>query len=62
MTLAHWISQLDDLSKEIMTLRIYGELSFKDIGELVQKSENYIRVTFHRTKLRLQKEMRVNDE
>lgn len=62
MTLAHWISQLDDLSKEIMTLRIYGELSFKDIGELVQKSENYVRVTFHRTKLRLQKEMRVNDE
>ena len=62
LTLAKRISQLDALPKEIVTLRIYGELSFKEIGELLEKSENYVRVTFHRTKLRLQKEMRVNDE
>lgn len=61
-TLTRQISQLDDLSREIVTLRIYGELSFKEIGELIGKSENYVRVTFHRAKLRLQKEMRVNDE
>ncbi|MEK3888683.1 RNA polymerase sigma factor [Bacillus sp. FSL K6-3431] len=56
------ISQLDNLSKEIATLRIYGELSFKEIGDLLNKSENYARVTFHRTKLKLQREMRVKDE
>ncbi|MFK4998854.1 RNA polymerase sigma factor [Bacillus sp. N9] len=53
------LHKLDDLSKEIVTLRIYGELSFKEIGELVKKSENYARVTFHRAKLKLQKEMRM---
>lgn len=51
------IQSLDDLQKEIVTLRIYGELSFKEIGELIGKSENYTRVTFHRIKLKLQKEM-----
>ena len=51
------IQLLDDLPKEIMTLRIYGDLSFKEIGQLIGKSENYTRVTFHRIKLKLQKEM-----
>ncbi|MBS4206927.1 RNA polymerase sigma factor [Bacillus sp. FJAT-50079] len=62
---SHFVQQLyklDVASKEIVTLRIYGELSFKEIGELVNKSENYTRVTFHRAKLKLQKEMRVRDE
>lgn len=51
------IQALDDLRKEIVTLRIYGELSFKEIGQLVQKSENYVRVNFHRTKIQLKREM-----
>ena len=51
------INQLDELTREIVTLRVYGELSFKEIGMLVDKSENFVRVTFHRAKLRLQKEM-----
>ncbi|MCH1625636.1 RNA polymerase sigma factor [Ferdinandcohnia quinoae] len=51
------INQLDEMSKEIVTLRIYGELSFKEIGILTEKSENYARITFHRAKLKLQKEM-----
>lgn len=50
------IQALDDLQKEIVTLRIYGELSFYEIGQLVDKSENYVRVTFHRAKLKLQKD------
>lgn len=56
------INNLDALLKEIVTLRIYGELSFKEISELIDKSENYTRVTFHRAKLKLQKEMRVKNE
>lgn len=50
------IQALDDLPKEIVIFRVFGELSFKEIGELVGKSENYVRVTFHRIKLKLQKE------
>ncbi|MBS4218718.1 RNA polymerase sigma factor [Bacillus sp. FJAT-49711] len=56
------ISSLDEIQQEIVTLRLYGELSFKEIGELINKSENYVRVTFHRAKLRLQKEMGLNHE
>lgn len=51
------INQLDELAKEIVTLRVYGELSFKEIGILIEKSENYARINFHRAKLKLQKEM-----
>lgn len=52
------IQQLDSPSSEIILLRIYGELSFQEIGDLIGKSENYTRVTFHRLKNKLQKEMR----
>lgn len=59
---AKHMDKLDDISKEIVILRIYGELSFQEIGELLGKSENYTRVTFHRAKIKLQKEMRSKDE
>ena len=55
--LLHHISKLEDSAREIVLLRIYGELSFADIGALIGKSENYVRVTFHRLKLRIQKTM-----
>ncbi|WP_261179434.1 sigma factor-like helix-turn-helix DNA-binding protein [Anaerobacillus sp. CMMVII] len=51
------IQELDEITKEIVTLRVYGELSFKEIGELVEKTENYARITFHRAKLKMQKEL-----
>ena len=47
------IQQLDERSKDIVLMRIYGELSFKEIGEVIGKSENYVRVQFHRLKLKL---------
>ena len=47
--LLHHISKLDDASREIVLLRIYGELSFAEIGVLIGKSENYARVTFYRS-------------
>lgn len=51
------ISKLDEKARDIVTFRIYGELSFKDIGELTGESELYARVTFHRAKMKLKKEM-----
>lgn len=59
-TLLHHISKLDDAAREIVLLRIYGELSFAEIGALIGKSENYARVTFHRLKLKIQKKMEVS--
>ncbi|MEO4053828.1 sigma-70 family RNA polymerase sigma factor [Solibacillus sp. CAU 1738] len=56
-TLLKNINALDTPGKEIVLLRIYGDCSFKEIGEMLGKSENYVRVTFHRLKLKLQQEM-----
>ncbi|MCQ2459711.1 MAG: sigma-70 family RNA polymerase sigma factor [Ruminococcus sp.] len=39
--------------KEVFSLRIFGELSFKQIGELFGKTESWARVTFHRAKLKI---------
>lgn len=55
--LLYHISKLEATAREIVLLRIYGELSFSEIGTLIGKSENYVRVTFHRLKLKIQKSM-----
>ena len=39
--------------KEVLTLRIFGELSFAQIGELFGKTESWARVTYHRGKIKL---------
>ena len=39
--------------KEVFTLRVFGELSFRQIAELFGKSENWAAVTFHRAKLKI---------
>ena len=44
---------LDDKTREVMYLRITGELSFKEIGIILNKTENWARVTFYRGKNRL---------
>ncbi len=51
---------LDEQTKEIMYLRLFGNLSFKDIGEIMSKSENWARVTFYRGKEKIKKEMNRN--
>lgn len=36
--------------KEVFSLRVFGELSFKEIGTLFQKSEHWACVTYHRAR------------
>ena len=43
--------------RETIYLRIYGNLSFAQIGEIMGKTENWARVTFYRGKERLRKEL-----
>jgi len=47
------IKKLDGQTKEVMYLRLTGELSFKEIGRILDKSENWARVTFYRGKQKL---------
>ena len=44
---------LDDKTREVMYLRLSGELSFKEIGIILNKTENWARVTFYRGKNQL---------
>ena len=44
---------LDDKTREVMYLRITGELSFKEIGIILNKTENWARITFYRGKNQL---------
>ena len=44
---------LDEKTREVMYLRITGELSFKEIGIILNKTENWARITFYRGKNRL---------
>ena len=44
---------LDEKTREVMYLRTTGELSFKEIGIILNKTENWARVTFYRGKNKL---------
>lgn len=47
------MQKLDEKTREVMYLRITGELSFKEIGIILNKTENWARVTFYRGKNKL---------
>ncbi len=53
-------SQLELLRK--MYLRIFGALSFRDIGEILSRTENWARVTYYRGREALRKELEKDDE
>lgn len=44
---------LDEKTREVIYLRITGELSFKEIGTILNKTENWARITFYRGKNKL---------
>lgn len=50
------LHRLEEPYKEVLMLRIFGEMPFARIGELFGKTESWARVTYHRGRLKL-KEM-----
>ncbi|MBS4197434.1 RNA polymerase sigma factor [Lederbergia citri] len=56
------IHLLEEPYKEIVLLRILGGLTFKEIGEIHFKNENWARVTFYRAKLKLRERGIMNEE
>lgn len=44
------IQSLKEPYKKVFTLRVFGELSFKQIGNLFAKSDNWACVTYHRAR------------
>lgn len=47
------IQTLDQQTRDVIYLRITGELSFKEIADILNKTENWARVTFYRGKQKL---------
>ncbi len=53
LSLYERLQYLDEKTREVMYLRLTGELSFKEIGVIMKKTENWARVTFYRGKTKL---------
>lgn len=53
MLLYKKMQALDEKTREVIYLRITGELSFKEIGIILNQTENWARVTFYRGKNQL---------
>ncbi len=47
------IQKLDETSRNIIYLRVIGNLNFIEIGEILGKTPNWARVTFYRAKQKL---------
>ena len=47
------LHRLDEPYKEVFSLRTFGELTFRQIGELFGKTETWARVTYHRARLKI---------
>ncbi|MBQ9141741.1 MAG: sigma-70 family RNA polymerase sigma factor [Lachnospiraceae bacterium] len=56
----HKLQEMPELNRRVVLLRVMSDLSYREIGQLLGKSENWARVTFYRAKLILWKE--VQDE
>ena len=55
------IQQLASPMRDVVMLRLTGELSFKEIGDILSQSENWARVTFYRAKQILGKELKKDE-
>jgi RNA polymerase sigma-70 factor (ECF subfamily) len=47
------IHKMDEPYKEVFTLKVFGDLSFKDISFLFGKTESWARVTYHRARKKI---------
>ena len=51
------LHKLNEPYKEVFWLRIFGELSFAQIGALFEKTESWARVTYYRAKIMIKEEL-----
>jgi RNA polymerase sigma-70 factor (ECF subfamily) len=50
------LQSVDEKTREVMYLRLTGDLSFREIGDILKKNETWARVTFYRGKQKIMKE------
>ena len=54
------LHELEEPYKEVFQLRVFGELSFRQIGSIFGKTETWARVTHHRARLKIIERMDEN--
>lgn len=52
------LHSLEEPYKEVFWMRIFGELSFKEIGLLFGKTESWARVTYHRARMKIKERLK----
>ena len=55
------LHSLSEPYKEVFSLRTFGELTFREIGMLFGKSENWARVTYYRARVKIREELEYED-
>lgn len=62
MTVHKVLHSLPEPYKEVFSLRVFGQLSFADIGSLFGKTQNWACVTYHRARSKIKDAMEVQDQ
>jgi len=57
MEIMRRIHELDEPYREVLYLRLFGDLSFAEIGAICERTENWARVTYYRGKEKVRKEL-----
>ena len=52
---------LDENTREVMYMRLTGELSFEEIGDILGRTASWARVTFYRGKQKMAKELKSDE-
>ena len=61
MELYQAVHHLSEQEREVVLYRITGELSFREIGSILGKSENWARTVFYRAKLKIREELNAHE-
>lgn len=57
MRIQQVLHDIPETYKEVFMWRVYAELSFKQIGQIFNKSENWACVTYHRAKSKIRERL-----
>ena len=55
------LHELSEPYKEVFMWRVFGDLSFKQIGQIFNKSENWACVTYHRARSKIKERLEAMD-
>lgn len=55
------LHSLPEPYREVFSLRVFGELSFAQIGNIFKKTESWARVTYHRARLKISERMKEDE-